>query len=55
LHYNTLGRSVRVTAIFRADDEYLIGQYQRNRAEGVIAVRDGLAILADMNDKGVKA
>ena len=51
LYVRSMGKSLRVTAMFKDDDD--ANRYMaRNRDEGVVAVMAGVVLLANLYDKG---
>lgn len=51
-----LGRQFKVMAEYEADDNDRANAYMTQYTDtGVLLVRDGIVVLADMEDKGVKA
>lgn len=53
LYIRSMGKALRVTAMFLSDDE-ANAYMAKNKDEGVVAVFEGRVYLANLYDKGVK-
>ena len=53
MYVRSMGKALRVVAIFRTDDE-ANAFMEKNRDTGVVAVFGDLVLVANLYDKGVK-